>query len=461
MKKLLFKSMKGMVKHVWFLLAVLVLTGAFQISRAEAANKIGYVNHSYLNLRSQATTSSNLVVVLAENDPLEITEELGGWYKVIATHAGKKYNGYVAAQYVTFDAPVVPGIEYNGYVKASSVYLRKAGNLTSAKVVKLTKNDKLLLDNYRDGWYAATALHNGKTYKGYVVESYVAFNPPTELESIGYVKSNTLNLREDAGTSYGVIVRLSKYDPLIIRSYKDGWYRVTATHEGAGYTGYVLGENIKIGTLNLSSAKPLGYANLKVLNLRRYPTTEAQIIVKLSKNDKLYFVDTSGNWYKVVALHNGKYYYGYVGKKYVRLAETNTPTPSFAQKTGYVMLDQLKVRLNPSTSGVIIASLSLNDKVILKDYKNGWYLATAIHNNVEYNGYVAGKHIKLASNGYVNYTYLNLRDRASTAGNIVTILSQNDKVEIIGEVGEWFIVTANHNGEKYYGYVLGSYITIL
>lgn len=65
--------------------------------------KTGYVNNEYLNLRKEASTKSDIVVVLAYKDKVDIVKDLGGWYQVKAHHDGKTYKGYVADWYITIE----------------------------------------------------------------------------------------------------------------------------------------------------------------------------------------------------------------------------------------------------------------------------------------------------------------------------------------------------------------------
>lgn len=66
----------------------------------------GHVNHAWLNLRAGASTTSEVIVKLLENDKVVILKDLGGWYKVNATHGSKVYCGYVVDWYIDIDKTV-------------------------------------------------------------------------------------------------------------------------------------------------------------------------------------------------------------------------------------------------------------------------------------------------------------------------------------------------------------------
>ncbi|MBQ0001263.1 MAG: SH3 domain-containing protein [Clostridiales bacterium] len=326
-------------------LLVSVFTLTFRAAEVHAA-QTGYVNYSYLNLRKSATTSSTIVMVLSKNDPVVINKDLGSWYQVTATHLGHNYSGYVATQYITLGrvttpapkptATPTPAAAYNGYVNYNGVNLRYAATTSSAIVVKTSLYDKLSIGAYADGWYKVTVLHNNNKYAGYMAAQYVtrgsaptakptatptpkptATPAPAATTTVGYVNNSTLNLRSQPTTSSTRVTVLSLYDPLVLRSYSNGWYRVTASHNGLQYSGYVAAQYVTKG--NPPVPVKTGYVNYSYLNLRYSATTSSSIVVTLSRNDRLTLHSYSGGWYKVTAIHNNKSYSGYVSSTYVKV----------------------------------------------------------------------------------------------------------------------------------------------
>lgn len=68
-----------------------------------AAN--AYVKATLLNLRSEANTDCEILAELHEFDPLEIIDELDGWYRVNYSEGETVLEGYVFAKYVTKGTP--------------------------------------------------------------------------------------------------------------------------------------------------------------------------------------------------------------------------------------------------------------------------------------------------------------------------------------------------------------------
>ena len=458
-------------------------------SGSSSSGKSGYVTGTTLNLRKSASTSASIVVTLKKYDILTLYELANGWYRVTASHNGSTYSGYVSAQYVAAGSPntTSSGSSTKGYVNASAVNLRKSATTSSAVVITLSKGDAVSINASSAGWYKVTAVHGGATYNGYIKSDYVSIGSSSSGSSqsasgSGYVNASTLNLRSSASTSAGIIVKLSRNDALTLLESSNGWYKVSAKHNGSTYTGYVSAQYVKVGSSGSSSSASSGsgYVNANTLNLRSSASTSSSVVASLSRGDSLVLYSLSNGWYKVSATHGGKTYTGYVAAQYVTTgssssaASGSSSSGSSSSGSGYVNTSKLNLRKSASTNSAVIVGLTKNDIVTIQSSSNGWYQVTAKHNGTTYSGYVAAQYITRTGSssassssgstsggsGYVNASSLNLRSAASTSAGILVGLTQGDSVTILSSSNGWYKVTAKHGGLNYTGYVASQYIKL-
>lgn len=137
---------------------------------SEAAVKYGYVDYSYLNLRSAPTTSAKKITKLSRNDTVEILSSNKGWYRVNAFHNGKIYKGYVSSGYI--HSGYAPGAQ-NGYVNDPALNLRKGADVSYSKITVLSKNDPVKVLQTIGKWSLVSVVHKGTTYTGYVAKRYL------------------------------------------------------------------------------------------------------------------------------------------------------------------------------------------------------------------------------------------------------------------------------------------------
>lgn len=133
----------------------------------------------------------------------------------------------------------------------------------------------------------------------------------------------------------------------------------------------------------------VGYINYTYARLRAYPTTDSDELMKLEYNDIVYVEFERDGWYKVAASHNGVSCSGYVATQYVTFGLP------LNLREGYVNYDWLNLREEPNENSTIYAVLDRNDKLRIRDTKDGWYYVTAEHRGMFYSGWVSGDYVKL------------------------------------------------------------------
>ncbi|MEY8001017.1 SH3 domain-containing protein [Clostridium sp. Mt-5] len=203
--------------------------------------------------------------------------------------------------------------------------------------------------------------------------------------------SSALNIRNGAGTSFGILGSLRKGQSVQIVGTVGSWYKIKFN---SSY-GYVNSTYISSGgssSTNTSSEQPAtnssgqvsggttssktGYVKLSnsssALNLRTSP--QGSIVGSLLNGTSVNILETSGNWYKVNA--NGKT--GYVYSNYISTSKSvsESTAGTVNTKVGTVTLSnkssKLNLRDNPWT-GRVLATLSYGSKVTILSTDGRWY----------------------------------------------------------------------------------------
>lgn len=233
---------------------------------------------------------------------------------------------------------------------------------------------------------------------------------------------------DDGGLSdYYMVIRDSCYDGfpavLIEHAYMDN--RIDAQqlkNRGAEAFGkadaqaiiswYQNGTGITQTSAPSSGNSASGYVNYDFLNLRISPGMGSSLVTRLSQNDPVYIYGTSGNWYRVLALHDGSYYEGFVNSSYIAkdtvtkypeaLSENSGNSVKVLEKkaekspdknTGYVNFRYLNVRSGPGTSYEMLDKLDHKQQVTITEELTDWYKITYFSGENEKTGYVAARYI--------------------------------------------------------------------
>lgn len=245
------------------------------------------------------------------------------------------------------------------------------------------------------------------------------------------------------------------------------------------------------------------------LVLRKEASKGATPLTTVSDKSKVEVLEENGDWYKV------KYgnYEGYMFAEYVKVEEEENPVeeqpqeesqveePVFVQEnennnqevSSYPQIKAVKSNLNiyiiPSITSNVIGSIEQSKTVTINYILNGWSNITYentqgwIRNyyidneNIVNNEVKSEENIKPEENtvtdesnkqpevntntfeerkGYINVSSsANLRESASTSANVVTTLTRNTQVNIVGEEGDFYKIEY----KNYSGYVAKSLIS--
>ena len=188
------------------------------------------------------------------------------------------------------------------------------------------------------------------------------------------------------------------------------------------------------------------------LRVRKSASTQSETIAYYAQGDRVTIVGETAGWYRV-KLENGSY--GYVSADYIDLE-----TPETVQREAYSTGNNVRVRAQPSTSGVILSTVSFGDAfTVLGDEQNGWY-QVRLKDNTE--GYIYGDYVSFQKpisekTGYSTGNNVRVRQAPSTSSNILTEVFRGDSFTVLGEIQNgWYQVRLSDGSQ---GYIHGDYVS--
>jgi mannosyl-glycoprotein endo-beta-N-acetylglucosaminidase len=308
--------------------------------------------------------------------------------------------------------------------------MRNSPSVSASIIVKVAKGTSVQVYSEANGWSKIVAY--GQT--GYVSSEYLSealqnsSNGVTSVQKsvIKYVnvsEGSSLNLRGSDSQSSSVIVKLQNGTEVQVISTSNGWAKVQAN----GQIGYV-------STDFLSDTKPntgtqekeqvvTKYVNVSLgssLNMRKNPSVNASIIVKIARGVAVTVLSESNGWANIEA-------YG---------------------QTGYVSTEFLSAA-NPA-AGADKSNSNNNSDIVPSPAENS---GTDL-----YTGNSSDTSVNESATKYVNVIFgssLNMRSSASAESSVITKLARGTVVTIISEENGWSKVSAN--GAE--GYVSSQYLS--
>ena len=440
------------------LICVLLLLPNFS---ADASGTTGTVKYRVLNVRKEASTSSNIVCKLSKGTKVSIVSEKTGtdglkWYSVSFTYNGGTYKGYIRSDLLEVSS------------SSSGSAQTPAGNT------------------------AADA-------------------------DVLYVNYASVKVREDPSTSSAVVSGLLRDHAVDVRGTRTGtdgrqWTKVSFTKDGQRLHGYIRSDL-------LTATKPAGAAsapadntvvnntgytaeegdilrvNASAVRVRKEATESAGVVANLLQGDevKLKSVKTGADgrqWSKVSFTINGTKYHGYIRSDLLTKSSSSSGGSSSSDEnsdTRYITASAVRIRSSASTSSDVIANLLRGDQVSFRSVKTGedgkeWSKVSFTINDTRYRGYVHSDCLSRTkpsdnrqfdmfhqgrsgsstaaspSSGTVRLSVINVRQSATTSSGIVAKIRQGTKVTILSETTgsdgrTWYSISCVHNGNTVKGYV--------
>ena len=226
--------------------------------------------------------------------------------------------------------------------------------------------------------------------------------------------------------------------------------------------------NLIQGTLSRVNVIKAQVVNVSTnLRVRSSSSINSTVLGYLNNGTNIEVVGEEGDWYKIK--FNGEI--AYVSKEYVNIENgLSTASLSISGKGQVVNVSsELRIRQAASTSSAIIGTLKNGETFDIISKSGGWY-------NIKTGsiiGFVSGEYVKEIQstsssesssgsttnlNGTVVNVSSNLRVRAgaSTSTSVLGYLLNGEKVNVIGEEGNWYKIKYNNTT----GYVAKEYIQV-
>lgn len=379
-----------MKKRVISLFLALLMCASLFAFPAFAKSEGGAVTNTALNLRSEANTSSNIIVTMPKGAQVIVISTSNGWSKI-------NYNGtvaYASSRYLTAKDSV-SGDFGNGEVTGNTVRMRSGASTSSSILCTLDKGAQIKVTGANGNWYAIT--YNGKS--GYMSSDYIKFTGKTETapstppasQGSGYaaqVIGTSVRLRKGPSTSDEVLCYCPKNAAVTVYSSENGWYKLSYN----GKVGYMSGDYVRITPKETYSTAKSASLNANGVNLRMGPSTDVfSSVKKIGKSDKLSVTGVYGDWYQV----NVGGLYGYVFADFVDIGTTST-TPNVDKmdnKVGTVTGNGVRVRSGPGTNYSIVAYYNKGVQLTVTGKSGDWYQVKS----GSLTGYISASYITLSS----------------------------------------------------------------
>ena len=252
------------------------------VNNARSVNVGTVTAKSGLNMRTSASTSSSVKVVIPYGSKVNIQSSSSGWHYV-------EYNGsygYVSAEYVSLSASnggtsSSTTTSESGVVTArSGLNMRASASTTSAIKKVLPYGTTVKIKSSMSGWYYIE--YNGDS--GYVSSSYISLNGSasgsgsnnssagesnsSDTINVGIVTASSgLNMRESGSTTAPIKKVLPYGSKVNIKKSYSEWYYV----EHNGTDGYVSRSYVKVESSgsNSSSSESSADTYNRLLNVLR------------------------------------------------------------------------------------------------------------------------------------------------------------------------------------------------
>lgn len=254
------KSITGFVHGDYITVSGSEGSGEQNTETAPASGE-GVCNTSALNVRKEASTSSDTYGLIQKGTKVTILGKSGDWYQVKTVVEGSEVTGYAHASYITVSGGAqseeqstsTEAVSGTGVCTTSVLNLRKEASTSSEVLGYIRKDEKVMITGVQGSWYQVTASIDGAAVNGYAHKDYIKVDGSQSGSGQNQIidvnesvwATTAVNIRKEANTSSGIITVLAKNDSVTRTGVvSNGWSRVDFN----GQTGYI--HNDYITTVN-------------------------------------------------------------------------------------------------------------------------------------------------------------------------------------------------------------------
>lgn len=241
------------------------------------------------------------------------------------------------------------------------------------------------------GWYAVRTM-DGKT--GYMAGNYLTFAQSGSIGTVAYANGGYVNLRRGPSLDYAVVTRVTSGTTISILDASYEWNYVSATVNGATYTGYMHDSLI----IKSTTTATVSTRNGGKVNVRRGPSSAYGSIGSLKSGTRVTVLLKGNGWYQIT----GGGLTGFMSAGYLsNMGTTGGGSGTVTTRTAYVN--------NPRSTQVLYLRETPSQRArALGQYKNGTQVKVVSYGATWCEVYVGTRH------GYMMTRYLSFNSHYVT-----------------------------------------------
>lgn len=322
------KTLKKVILMVAIFLAVLIISN---VSNAATVKVTGET----LNVRKEASTSSDVIAMLSKDIECELLGEEGDFYKI----KYKNYVGYVSKKY----AEVIGKNGDNTLVEGNTNEQNTINNenVSNSENIDNTQSSSVeqenTIDNNQNSSNTVESNSNNENINNEATESYTGTEKTlpknTDIRILPLIYSSVLeNSKQDI--SVLVITEINGWS-YIQTDEINGWVRTDRLNGKSTSSKNEQTDNKKDDETtenkdnNSQTTTKTGYISEEYVNVRSGPSTEDKVIKILVLNSEVTIIGEEGSWYKVKSGEDQ----GYISKEFVSDKKRETVSRSSEART--------------------------------------------------------------------------------------------------------------------------------
>lgn len=269
------------------ILQILIFTNIVKATTVEITTET-------LNMRKEPSTESDIVALISVGDECEVLSDEGDWYKV----KYGEYTGYISKEYTK-----VVGEETSNEENSTEPENNIEENTTSEN----NTTEENTIDN--------SSEEQNNTIQNEIETNEQETNETAQENLVATLNADT-NGRITPLISGRVIEKLKKGTEVTIINELNSWIYVQTDTASS----WIRKDEVTIGTKNNSNKdnnkqndkneedkkeaetefeKKTMYAKEEYVNIRKEPSTEAELVMTVERNTELDVIGETGDWYKV------------------------------------------------------------------------------------------------------------------------------------------------------------------
>lgn len=311
------KTLKKVILMAAIFLAVLIIS---KVSNAATVKVTGET----LNVRKEASTSSDVIAMLSKDIECELLGEEGDFYKI----KYKNYVGYVSKKYAEV-------MGKNGETNNNDDDVSNSESMDNSQNVNAEHGNTT--DDNRNSSNAVDNNSNNESIENETVGSHIGTERTlpknTDIRILPLIYSSVLeNTKQDINVL--VITEINGWS-YIQTDEINGWVRTDRLNERSTSSKNEQTDNKKDDETtenkdnNSETTTKTGYISEEYVNVRKGPSTGEKVIKVLMLNSEVTIIGEEGSWYKVKSGEDQ----GYISKEFVSDKKRETVSRSSEART--------------------------------------------------------------------------------------------------------------------------------